>query len=306
MAETEAEAVADIVRKAESLPRVVTVKSPDGKRSAELLITLDAQGAHEVHGVKGDLDEYLTAPERRMGTAILADLDSFIAHTKRFADADSVLFADPTRTDPSLTAVLDYHRAGADAAPRFGQHRSLYKFPLSDQWKEWTAKNGSGNAFGQGPFAEFIENRILDIIDPSTASDSVKTFVRAIGGTLAGPSKLMELSRGLSIRVGAKLNQAVNLGTGEAQFTFVSEHQDETGAPLKVPGAFVIAIPVFRGDAPYQIPVRLRYRVREGGSTVMWYYEMARVDESFDDAFRIAVNRAAKETNLPALTGKPE
>ncbi|MDE8453326.1 DUF2303 family protein, partial [Klebsiella pneumoniae] len=80
-------------------------------------------------------DQYRTNPLRRAGTATMLSLDSLIDHVNRFKDADTVVFADDSRSAPSMTAVLDYHRAGASGDPRFGKHRSLYAFPLSDEWK---------------------------------------------------------------------------------------------------------------------------------------------------------------------------
>src|SRR5438128_2600182 len=59
--------------------------------------------------VKKFIDEYRTEPERREGLAALTTLDSFIDHTKRFADDDSAVFADVvSRTSAQLVSVLDY------------------------------------------------------------------------------------------------------------------------------------------------------------------------------------------------------
>lgn len=256
----------------------------------------------EAHSLKPFLDEYRRAPERRKGIAYLGDLDSFIAHAKRFADEDSALFADPSATNPSLTAVLDYHRIGSDGAPRFGQHRGVYSFPLSDEWQAWQKSNGK--AMGQAEFAEFVENRVTDLADPSGAGESALALAEAIGATFASPSKLLELSRGLSLRVGARVQNATNLTTGEVQMQFVTEHQDERGAPLKVPGAFLVALPVFRSGALYQLAARLRYRLRDG--VVSWFYELHRSDRVFEHAFKEACDLAQKETNLPLFVGAPE
>ena len=50
-------------------------------------------------------------PRFRKGTAALYDLTSFIGHVNRYKDADTIVFADNNREHPSLTAVLDYHKA---------------------------------------------------------------------------------------------------------------------------------------------------------------------------------------------------
>lgn len=303
---SEAEAVAELTRSSLE-PRVVEVTSPDGALKAQVLAVPQAHGGFEVESVKHHLNEYRSAPERRTGTAAILDLTSFIEHTNRFKDGDSALFGNPSQTAPSLLSVLDYHRSNVSAlganAPRFGQHRALYTFPISDEWQEWKSKNKK-NIFTQAEFAEFIENRIVDVVDPENAGAAAKEYASTIGCTYATPSKLLDLSRGLSVRVGSKYREARNLGTGETQFTFESQHQDESGAPLKVPGAFLVAIPFFRLGWAYQLPVRLRYRVSNGG--LVWFYELARIEANFDHAFKEACDKAKSETQLPLYLGAPE
>jgi len=256
----------------------------------------------KVISLKPLLDEYLTKPERRKGVAALGDLESFIAHALRFKDEDSVLFADPTATAPKLTAVLDYHRSGAKSDPRFGQHRAVYSFPLSDEWKAWKAKDGA--EISQQEFAEFLEDRISDVADPASPGESAKAFAQKVGVTFATPQRLIELSRGLSLHVGQQVKQAVNLQTGEVQIQYVTEHTDEKGQPLKAPGAFLITIPVFRSGAPYEIAARLRYRQKGGG--VVWFYQLYRLDRVFEHAFNEACDQARTETALPLFVGAPE
>lgn len=81
-----------------------------------------AQGG-KVIDLKPYRDARLDHPERRIGTAHLTDLESFIAHVNRFKGASSAVFADITPTAPKLVAVLDYHDEGFGGQPRFGKHR---------------------------------------------------------------------------------------------------------------------------------------------------------------------------------------
>lgn len=281
-------------------PKVINITRPEKGGGAALV--LFAPVGMEPVDVKEFLDEYLEAPERREGTATLEDLDSFIEHVNRFKDDDSAIFA--RREPPRLLAVIDYHRKGATGAPRFGGHKSAYTFPLSDEWKAWIGSNGAGKAMSQATFAEFIETRIIDVRDPELAGDSTRARLASINATAAAPWRLLNLSRGLAIKAGVSVQNAVNLSTGETQIEFVTTHQDVTGKALDVPGAFIIQVPVFqRGDA-YEIPVRLRYRLREG--VITWFYEMLGHDVVLDDAFKGATDKAKTATNLPLLLGSPE
>lgn len=296
---TENDAIADVLTKLQA-PVTLDLESPDGDHAKVIAL---AKGL-ELHSIKPFIDAYRTTPEFRHGTARFIDLDSFIAHTKRFADPDSVIFADPNplAPAPALTAVLDYHHAGADSSARFGKHRGIYTFPLSEEWLVWTSRNGKH--MPQAEFAEFIEGRILDIADGAEAGESAKHFADTVGASFASPSKLLELSRGLTLRVELKVRNAKNLATGEASIMFEAQHTDEYGGALTVPGAFMVALSVFKNGPLYRIPARLRYRHRDGKIT--WFYELYRADRAFELAFKDACDKAQKETALPLFLGSPE
>lgn len=264
-------------------------------------------GSASIKSIKPLLDEYLTAPERKKGIAKLTDVASFIGHVSRFKDADSALFANRDPKAPQLIGVLNYHEAGP-GAPRFGDHRAIYAFPLSKEWQSWHAANAQ--KMKQGEFAEFLENRILDVLVPPDISqdvDGIDTIVelqRLLGGTFAGPSKLLDLSRGMALNAEVKVKNAVNIGSGEVSVQFEETHADGAGAPLKVPSLFLIGIPVFEGGPLYRLAVRLRYRL--AGGTLAWFYEIFRADKAFDDAFTEACAKAQTETALPLFYGSPE
>jgi hypothetical protein len=297
---TEAAAVAAIVRR-HLKPELLEL---DPGREDQVQVLTLPEGI-KVQSIKPLLDEYLEAPTRREGTARLGDLASFIEHAKRFMDEGSALFASPDPRAPSLTSVLDYHCPRvSEGGPRFGRHRGVYAFPLSPQWEAWTRGNGPNGAMTQGKFAEFLEDRIVDIADPSQAGHLAESLAKLIGVSFASASRLLELSRGLSVRMESRVTNAINLATGEVQVNFVVSHDDADGGPMKVPGAFLIAIPVFRGGALYTIGVRLRYRLREG--TVTWFYELHGADRVFEHAFVEACGQAADETGLPLYVGTPE
>ncbi len=289
---TEAAAVANIVRR-HVKPDLLSLDD-----ETKVLLLPEAQS------IKPLLDEYLTQPERRKGTARLGDLASFIAHAMRFSDVNSVLFASPDPKQPSLTSVLDYHEATHEGAPRFGQHRGVYAFPLSDEWVAWTTSNAK--PMDQRKFAEFIEDRVIDILsDPSNMGARARNLAESIQVSFAPASRLLELSRGMSIRVAAKVTSAQNLATGEVQVCYATTHEgDGGGGSDKVPGAFLVGIPVFRNGAGYELPVRLRYRLSDGA--LSWFYELHGADRVFEHAFAEACESAAHATGLPLYVGTPE
>ncbi len=246
-------------------------------------------------------------------------------------------------TTPKLLALLDYHEAcnvrldggdlvpvqqesGEAPLPRFGQHRAAYEFPLSDEWMAWMEMNGQQML--QGDFAAFLEERALDLAPPptldgtfngqapdlpETASESerkraefmeaLRTMTARLKATWAGPEKMMDLSRNLKITEHNRVEAASNIANGTGALVYVSEHTDEKGETVQVPGLFLISIPVFRGGPSYLIPVRLRYRAK---GTVVWFYDTYRHDKVFEHAFAEACTRVRERTELPLLVGLPE
>lgn len=260
-----------------------------------------------IHGVPATLfDDYLDRPRARTGTAHMTSLDSFIDHTNRFRDGDSAVFANDSRDMPSLTSVLDYHPDGATSDPRHGRHRGNFAFPLSDEWKAWTKLNGE--KMSMVDFALFLDDRVLDVLDVIPGEDSLgedlEKYIAAAGNpTIATAQRLVQLSRGLQVYESSAVREVINLSSGEGQISFQSEHTDANGEPLKVPGLFLIAIPVFKNGPLYRIAARLRYR-KQGGLT--FWYDLWRVDRTFDHAFSEALERVAVETELPVFRGRPE
>lgn len=289
-------------------PRVIAVETPDGRKASVLVLPTGLTA----HDVKKFADAYLTAPERRQGTAKLSTLESFIEHVKRFQDEGTALFGTPT--PPALLAVYDYHHANVTdeesgdvtpGAPRFGTHRASYEFPLSSEWTAWMALNAK--PLSQADFAGFLEDRIIDVADPDSAFSNTKRFADVLGlKSFASSSKLMTLSRGLSVRVDERATEKIDIATGERTVHYQAEHNDEAGAPLEVPRAFIIQIPVFDGGVAYQLPVRLKYRLNGGRGGIVWSYEIHDAKRALDDAFREACAQATEVTGSPLFMGSPE
>lgn len=300
-------------------PQVVDIANFDDIEKAAIVLAPIGLQAIDLKPV---FDSLWPQPKRRAGTAKVTDLASFIALANRFKADNSAIFADANLAAPSLTAVIDYHPAGGDNKDaRFCHHAVHYPFPLSKEWLAWTGADGK--VMTQSDFAAFIEDRIADVVapDPSLIGDiseaaaggdfgerspteQLAYLARLLGGTFALPNELMELSRGLSLREGMAVKNAVNLSTGEAKIQFISEHMDESGQPLRVPNLFLVAVPIFNNGAPHLIAIRLRYR--SGGGKIAWFYQIYRVEKIFDHAFKEACTEAQTGTGLPLYFGAPE
>ncbi|MBN9525417.1 MAG: DUF2303 family protein [Alphaproteobacteria bacterium] len=305
-------------------PAIVNLHDPNGQVAPISALALP-QGL-TLQPLRNLLDPFRLHPERRQGTARLDTVASLIDFANRFKNEHSALYALPDRKAPTLTAVINYHRAGADGQAEYGDHRGHYAFPLSDEWQAWTANDGE--PMEQAAFAAFLEDRITDVVHPPAlilarqsgqdlgaaapqaseaeriADQKLMELLGQLGTTVATASKLLELSRGMAVHSTGQVKNIVNLQSGAAQVVFSEEHLGSDGAPLVVPGLFLVGIPVFLHGRPYRIPVRLRYR--KSGAKLVWFYQIHRPDLVFDDAFREAAELAGEKTGLPLFYGQPE
>ena len=272
-------------------------------------------------GLKSLFDEWRSAPERKSGTAKVTTLESFIALTDRHKQGSSAIFANTDWREPRLTAVIDYHQPNTsfniklddlaegepDSIPAmevgcadFGRHRVEYKFPLSEEWKAWVAQDKQ--PMNQAAFAEFIEDHISELASPH--EDEVSYWEEKLGGKVAYPNELKLLSIGLKVHAATKVASNVTLQSGEGEITWAEEHRDMKGDKLVVPSLFIIQLPPFFMGESIRLPVRLRYRVREG--SVTWVFQMYRPDVYVTEQVMRDMERAARETALPAYQGAPE
>ncbi len=283
-------------------PEVLTVTDPLSGTDALVVVTRGG-----VQALDADVfDAYHEQPIRRTGTATMLDLKSFIDHVNRFKDDDTVVFANNDRATPSLTAVRDYHRAGAGSDPRFGGHRTSHRFPLSDEWKAWMGNNKK--AMSMVEFARFLEDHIIEVLPREFVQlgDEAQRFVDTLGGMdrVAQPARLMDIANSLQVFEKSQLREAQKLHSGETSIEFTTEHTDNAGQKLVLPSMFVLGIPVFTNGEPYQIIARFRYR--KDGAQLIFFYELWRTDRVFDHAFDEALERVRTETGLPVLIGSPE
>lgn len=317
---TETAALAEFLANTSRQPAVITVTDPRDGTKVPILLKPDGPGwsALNADEVENMFRSHRLKPLRREGVAAFEDLDSFIRHCLRFQNANSAIFAQMRGNETGrLVSVLDYHPIGAGSALTDNRrHRGLFEFPLSREWQAW--RDAEGKVMGQAEFAEFLEDRILDVMPPPeflTTSDTaaetltdadqeLRRVVTTLGGRVADVQRLMDLARGLKINQRHTVKNAVNLDNGEGEIRFQVEHTDTTGAPMRVPNMFLVAVPVLKGGPLYRLPVRLRYRAKEGA--VLWTVSRITADRIFDHAAADTVERVRTDTGLPVFMGRDE
>lgn len=253
----------------------------------------------EIKDFRDQIAEMRGAPFRQRGYATFSKIESFVAYVNRFKRDGATLYAFAHDGGHILKCVIDHHTKEETSFNDFG---AAYPFKPSSEWLAWA--RADGRSMEQKEFAEFVEDRITEVCDPASASDSqaMKALLELLGTSFATPSKLLELSRSLSLRSASKVVNATNLSTGEATVVFESTVQNIEGGPVKFPGAFLIAIPVYTGGTLYRLAVRLRFRIVN--ERISFRVEMHRAENALIDAFESDCSRVQKETDLPLYYGR--
>lgn len=248
--------------------------------------------------LKEQIERYRLEPDRKRGKANATTLKSFIDLINRHKDEDSALFADANWPNPKLDAVIDYH--AAKGGPRHCQHRVVYSFPVTDEFKAWIDRDGK--PFTQTEFASFIEEHAAELASPfDTERNEFEALFRV---AFATPTEMVTLSRGLQVNVEAQVKNHVTLQSGEGEIVFVEEHRSGTGEKIVVPGLFMVAVPAFLDGEPIRLPARLRYRVQ--GGKLSWHYQLYRWKFWLRDRVQKDLGEVQSETGIAAFEGSPE
>ncbi|RWQ56538.1 MAG: DUF2303 family protein [Mesorhizobium sp.] len=285
-----------------------------GKAAAPEIIILDTAGLGDdlpakipvafdritssFKSLKGLVQEFRDVRARRKGTAQAETLESFISLIDRHKDAQSALFGKCAWPEPKLTAVLNYNAAEAEVRP--ADHRIIYAFPLTEEFKAWVSANAK--PMEQEVFAAFLEEHAAELAAPTEGE--ISEYERLFNEKMATPSDVVALSRYLEVFVAARAKQGVRLQSGERTVEFAEEHQNAKGEAITVPGIFMLSVPAFVDGDAVRIPARLRYRVASG--KVLWFYQLYRWEFFLREQVESDLEAVAKATGLPAFEGAPE
>lgn len=226
-------------------------------------------------------------PDNREGTAEHHTLKSFIDHVNRFKGKNTVVWADGE--GKGLKSVFDYHPAG-ESGTGWQRHRGVYACPFSEAWKAW----------GSGETLTLTQDELGTLLDTRDRE--------LVGGEIYGraapdPAWMLSFLGNLESFAGAKAKMVRDTNTHQRKLTY----QRESGFAGEVvpPKAFLIEIPVFQGEDPQKLEVRLRAEVNADGEAkfeLRIHDAEAVMTEAFDEL--CASVQAA--TEVPLFVGTPE
>jgi uncharacterized protein YfdQ (DUF2303 family) len=236
-----------------------------------------------------DVAEYMErnsiAPLRRKGNTVLAELGTFVEFVNRYKSEHSAIYADIDSM--SLVCVFNEAPGGAGGGAAWRDHRAIYAAPRSPAWIEWTRLDA--REMDQDTFADFLEAHLEHLI---TGRD-------VDGKHYPAPTEVLQMARDLTVLTKGTFKRSINPTNGST--ILECKNEEDTGSTV-IPRAFLIAIPVFDGGAPYQVECRIRMQMTNGRP--MFRYQMHRRTEIERDAFMETRIVAADITQLPLYAGK--
>ncbi len=224
--------------------------------------------------------EHTGTPARKAGTTTVRDATSFGAYFTKHADPDTEVYADAERL--TVTAVLDAHTA--DTA-RWSAHRLTLALSKTEAWKQWMQHDGS--LLGQEAFAEFLEDHLPELLEPSAAD-------------------MLEIAQSIQAATKVDFQSSTRLTSGQRQFQFVETTTAKAGqkGQLTIPETFTIGLVPFEGSEGYKLTARFRYRIgREGQLTLG--YKLERPGDILRLAFGDVVTAIGEDIEQPVMNGSP-
>lgn len=251
---------------------------------ARFHVVTSPDGTIKVIDLEDHRDDHRDAPRRKTGSYAVDDAASFIAYLTKHGDAATEVWADTARA--CVTGVLNANEGGV---ARFEDHRVLYAARLTDAWKAWLALDGK--LIDQSTLAEHLEDRALDIIDPSAAD-------------------MLELAQTFTATIGVNFESSKRLSSGERQLEYREQVDAKAGRAgrLDIPEKFVLALQPYEGSEKYKVTARLRYRITDG--TLRIGYRIERPEDIAREAFTGVVTEIQTAltdtvTSTPVLFGRP-
>lgn len=225
-----------------------------------------ADGAGRVKVVS--TDEYAERPRHTAGNRVVTDAASFVAYVNRHKRAGTEVFAHTSAS--TVVGVIDSHE-GAAASSGWQKHKLTLLLEHTKAWLAWTAHDlgtvGKNGWMDQQAFAEFIEDRALDVIEPDHA-------------------RVIELATKFEASTKVEFGSAVRLDTGEVKFEYVETVGPRKGnkGDIEFPKELKLGLRPYIGGPIYYVFASLRYRI--SGNGLVLGYALQRPENILEAAFQ--------------------
>jgi uncharacterized protein YfdQ (DUF2303 family) len=231
-------------------------------------------------------DSRRPTPRRKTGGVTVVDPASFAAYYSKHSDDGSEVYVDVDKR--RITAILDAHTGDG---PRWQAHTLTLALQPTKAWTDWAGHDRKPMA--QEAFADFIEDHLADIVNPSAAD-------------------MLEVAQSLQTKSKVSFSSSSILASGARRLIFEEETAATAGSKgqLEVPSHFKIAVkplelPVAEGEDPiaYKVEARFRYRIDRGALHITYLLDDPAA--VMRDAVLAVVERVEQELGVTVLRGTP-
>lgn len=278
--DTEANAVADIARRAHSRAVVELTENVQAVRTRD-----------DENWWVFDAGRFESEPRRSQGTIAMNDADSFVhaVNQRRILELpDPVLYADESTL--SLTAILNDDHAGLPGWRDYRVEQILLSTP---EWDRWIANEG---LMPQAKFAGLIEDSVEDISDPSQAD-------------------MLSLAQSFQADTTGKFKAGANLQNGAKQLVYEETIEAKAGkdGAITIPKTMTLALRPFYGSVVknaegawvpgrFAVEALFRYSISREGVLSIGYKLVAPLEVK-RAAYRNMVTQVGEALNLVVLSG---
>lgn len=281
---TETEAAAALAQEGEELEPGTIYALPDGPGRFKIT----------------DTDALAATPRFRTAHRRVATAESFVAYVNRHVQDGTEVWAHAASS--TLVGILDAHSAtveGGDGAAGWEKHKVSLILEQTPAWQAWVEQDGKW--LDQHAFAEFVEERALDVRKPDHAT-------------------LADIATSFEATTSASFGSAVRLQSGAIKFGYEETISSRAGqkGDIEIPQKLEIAVRPYVGGPVYALSAAFRYRLG-GASGLKLGYRLERPEAVLEAAFADIVQilqdgteatetRAAQvalDSRVPVFNGRP-
>jgi uncharacterized protein YfdQ (DUF2303 family) len=258
-----------------------TLELTAGSQATPDLLTAVVPAGYQISSldVAAIIRKHEGAPRRVRGTATVTDTASWLAYYSKHGTTASEVFGDVQAS--TVTAILNAPEA---QDPAWGDHRAVLQLQHSAAWTAWTSHDGQWLA--QSTFAEHLEDRTPDLVEPDAAS-------------------MLELAQSFHATTGVKFESSSRLADGQRRFTYLETVEGKAGqrGELSIPTQIRIQVPVWRGVA-IVVPMTARFRYRVQPEGLRLGYVLDRLEDVLDAAWSSLLGELTDTLPVPVLAGQ--
>lgn len=240
------------------------------------------------NGTIKNMEAYGDQPRRKRAQVDLYEAKSFIDYVKMFAIPYRTLISgNADEKGGAFAAIIDYHASNSEVATNnvagWGEHVVRLNLVTTPEWKRWVAKNEQ--MMTQADFCEFIEDNMLDIVEPAGAD-------------------MLEMAQLISGTKGVVFKSGKNLKNGAIDFAYTEEiaAASRRDGSMQIPSSFTLELTPFVGAMGVKITVRLRFHISSSGQ-LSFKYLLNRPEKVIENAFNATRDQIEAGTKLGVLLG---